>query len=60
MLIVSGFSQAVKCPFNLGSESQCGRIIDQTSCYCATFTKVYESIKFVSHFFMLLSFVKCV
>ncbi|XP_046646143.1 uncharacterized protein LOC124336396 [Daphnia pulicaria] len=31
--------KAVNCPFNVGSESQCGRIVDDTSCYCATFTK---------------------
>ncbi len=32
--------QAVDCPFNLGTESQCGRVVDEVSCYCATFTKV--------------------
>ena len=32
--------QAVNCPFNLGAESQCGRILDDQSCYCATFTLV--------------------
>jgi len=31
--------RAVNCPFNIGSESQCGRILDEVSCYCATFTK---------------------
>ncbi|XP_032797031.2 CD209 antigen-like protein D [Daphnia magna] len=31
--------KAVICPFNLGTESQCGRVIDDVSCYCATFTK---------------------
>ncbi|XP_045032951.1 asialoglycoprotein receptor 1-like isoform X1 [Daphnia magna] len=31
--------KAVDCPFNLGMESQCGRIIDDVSCYCATFSK---------------------
>ncbi|XP_046646135.1 uncharacterized protein LOC124336388 isoform X2 [Daphnia pulicaria] len=31
--------KAVNCPFNLGAESQCGRVVDETSCYCATFTK---------------------
>ncbi|XP_045032953.1 CD209 antigen-like protein D [Daphnia magna] len=31
--------KAVDCPFNLGGESQCGRVVDEVSCYCATFTK---------------------
>ncbi|EFX88420.1 hypothetical protein DAPPUDRAFT_305446 [Daphnia pulex] len=31
--------KAVDCPFNLGTESQCGRVVDEVSCYCATFTK---------------------
>ncbi|XP_032782979.2 uncharacterized protein LOC116920921 [Daphnia magna] len=31
--------KAVYCPFNLGSESQCGRVVDGNACYCATFTK---------------------
>ncbi|KAI9558785.1 hypothetical protein GHT06_015574 [Daphnia sinensis] len=31
--------KAVYCPFNLGSESQCGRVVDANACYCATFTK---------------------
>jgi len=31
-------AKAVNCPFNLGAESQCGRILDSESCYCATFT----------------------
>ncbi|XP_046449488.1 uncharacterized protein LOC124197944 [Daphnia pulex] len=29
--------KAVICPFNLGVDSQCGRVVDETSCYCATF-----------------------
>ena len=32
--------KAVNCPFNLGLESQCGRVVDQESCYCASFTQV--------------------
>jgi len=31
--------KAVSCPFNLGAESSCGRVVDEISCYCATFTK---------------------
>ncbi|KAI9562878.1 hypothetical protein GHT06_010334 [Daphnia sinensis] len=31
--------KAVECPFSLGTESQCGRVVDEVSCYCATFTK---------------------
>jgi len=31
--------KAVTCPFNLGSNSQCGRVVDDVSCYCAVFTK---------------------
>uniref|UniRef100_A0A0P5WBP0 C-type lectin ctl-mannose binding n=2 Tax=Daphnia magna TaxID=35525 RepID=A0A0P5WBP0_9CRUS len=30
--------KAVPCPFNLGLDSQCGRVVDELSCYCATFT----------------------
>ncbi|KAI9559856.1 hypothetical protein GHT06_013863 [Daphnia sinensis] len=29
--------KAVDCPFNLGLETQCGRIFDEVSCYCAVF-----------------------
>nr|CAH0105667.1 unnamed protein product [Daphnia galeata] len=35
--------KAVNCPFNLGSASQCGRVVDQVSCYCATFIKRNQS-----------------
>ncbi|XP_057368408.1 uncharacterized protein LOC130689476 [Daphnia carinata] len=35
--------KAVNCPFNLGSESQCGRVVDGVACYCATFTKRGQS-----------------
>ncbi|XP_057367612.1 CD209 antigen-like protein D [Daphnia carinata] len=31
--------KAVDCPFNLGTASQCGRVIDDVSCYCASFTE---------------------
>ncbi|KAK4025659.1 hypothetical protein OUZ56_014712 [Daphnia magna] len=31
--------KAVDCPFNLGGESQCGRVVDEITCYCATFTR---------------------
>ncbi|KAK4025656.1 hypothetical protein OUZ56_014709 [Daphnia magna] len=31
--------KAVDCPFNLGGDSQCGRVVDEVSCYCATFTQ---------------------
>ncbi|EFX79505.1 hypothetical protein DAPPUDRAFT_225009 [Daphnia pulex] len=31
--------KAADCPFSIGVESQCGRVVDETSCYCATFTK---------------------
>lgn len=31
--------KAVECPFNLGLETQCGRVLDDVSCYCAVFTK---------------------
>nr|CAH0111987.1 unnamed protein product [Daphnia galeata] len=29
--------KAVTCRFNLGIDSQCGRVVDEVSCYCATF-----------------------
>nr|CAH0105666.1 unnamed protein product [Daphnia galeata] len=29
--------KAVGCRFNLGIDSQCGRVVDHVSCYCATF-----------------------
>ncbi|XP_046449486.1 CD209 antigen-like protein D [Daphnia pulex] len=29
--------KAVRCAFNLGIDSQCGRVVDEVSCYCATF-----------------------
>ncbi|XP_057367609.1 uncharacterized protein LOC130688628 [Daphnia carinata] len=31
--------KAIDCPFSLGTESQCGRVVDAVSCYCATFTQ---------------------
>lgn len=33
-------NQAVRCAFNLGLDSQCGRVVDEVSCYCATFINV--------------------
>lgn len=30
--------KAIDCPFNLGPSSQCGRVVDDVSCYCATYT----------------------
>ncbi|KZS12446.1 Uncharacterized protein APZ42_022586 [Daphnia magna] len=39
--------KAVDCPFNLGTDSQCGRIVDEVSCYCATFTQIREFGSFV-------------
>lgn len=29
--------KAVECPFNLGANTACGRVVDETSCYCANF-----------------------
>ena len=29
----------MSCPFNLGGETSCGRVVDEVSCYCATFTQ---------------------
>ncbi|KAK4025664.1 hypothetical protein OUZ56_014717 [Daphnia magna] len=35
--------KAVDCPFNLGTNSQCGRVVDDVSCYCAIFLGGYHS-----------------
>ena len=32
--------KAVSCSLNVGPESQCGRVVDEISCYCANFNNV--------------------
>lgn len=44
--------KAADCPVNIGGLSSCGRITDQVSCYCATFTNVI--------FDKYLMFKKCI
>jgi hypothetical protein len=35
--------KAVDCPLNLDSNSECGRVVDEVSCYCVTTTAVSPS-----------------
>ena len=52
--------KAVECPSHLGvdeNESQCDRIIDLESCYCAIFTKV--SLNYINLTFQQSPFYFC-
>ncbi|XP_046637228.1 CD209 antigen-like protein D [Daphnia pulicaria] len=51
--------KAVRCAFNLGLDSQCGRVVDEVSCYCATFiNRIHpdQTMFCVDHNMKLVSF----
>ncbi|EFX88108.1 hypothetical protein DAPPUDRAFT_221337 [Daphnia pulex] len=51
--------KAVRCAFNLGIDSQCGRVVDEVSCYCATFVnRIHpdQTMFCVDHNMKLVSF----